>query len=218
MTSYSPPQLPHLILTCLSEYKETFQDSSSFSQIPIKIDENEVLELQQSILEAQYFDASSMAPLSAASIAALAKLRSYKPPPFDSRPPSCHHHALQHTPKLFRPCRIPRVREGGQATIAEEFNNQEEQGLTRYKVWGLTARILVDAARIAYGEEPEFEHNAHVGDEGLIARLQSTGHLGEKVLGRKDVTDANVNDARKEMKEEKSGAKKFRANKSVQTV
>jgi hypothetical protein len=29
--------------------------------------------------------------------------------------------------------------------------------MMRYKVWGMTARILVDAARLAYGEEPEFE-------------------------------------------------------------
>ncbi|KAA8576256.1 hypothetical protein MFRU_009g01680 [Monilinia fructicola] len=360
---------------------KTLQDSSSSPEIPTKIEENEVLELQQSILEAQYFDASSMAPLSAASIAALAKLRSYKPPPFDSvwnhlpvsrraavlvllfadrrgdlrvvitmrsntlrnfsgqaafpggkadslsetpfeiarreaseeiglprfdhkipTPFKIEHlcqlpFSLARTALAVRPCvaflhaddttagreasvegdMIPRldarevaavfsapfhnflraedevrkedesslpgkksdwysgawhewhdtkwrmhnfyvpitnqkvskpqVREGGQAAIAEEFDDQEEQEVTRYKVWGMTARILVDAARIAYGEEPEFEHNAHVGDEGLIAKLQSTGHLGEKVSSRKDVTDTNINDARKEITEEKSGAK-----------
>jgi coenzyme A diphosphatase NUDT7 len=32
--------------------------------------------------------------------------------------------------------------------------------LVRYKVWGMTARILVDAARVAYGEEPSFEVSA----------------------------------------------------------
>lgn len=37
----------------------------------------------------------------------------------------------------------PKVREGGQAAIAEELDEQEEQGLTRYKVWGMTARMLV---------------------------------------------------------------------------
>lgn len=47
---------------------EISQDSNLSSEIPIQIDENEVEELQQSILEAEYFDASSMAPLSAASI------------------------------------------------------------------------------------------------------------------------------------------------------
>lgn len=51
----------------------------------------------------------------------------------------------------------PKVREGGQASIAEQLDEEEEVGLTRYKVWGMTARMLVDAARVAYGEEPEFE-------------------------------------------------------------
>lgn len=53
----------------------------------------------------------------------------------------------------------PRVREGGQAAIAEQLEDEEDEdaGMTRYKVWGMTARILVDAARVAYGEEPEFE-------------------------------------------------------------
>jgi peroxisomal coenzyme A diphosphatase NUDT7 len=51
----------------------------------------------------------------------------------------------------------PRVREGGQAAIAEQLDEEEDAGLTRYKVWGMTARMLVDAARVAYREDPEFE-------------------------------------------------------------
>jgi len=51
----------------------------------------------------------------------------------------------------------PKIREGGQAAIAEQLDDDEEDGLQRYKVWGMTARMLVDAARVAYGEEPEFE-------------------------------------------------------------
>lgn len=51
----------------------------------------------------------------------------------------------------------PKVREGGQAAIAERLDEDEEDGMQRYKVWGMTARILVDAARVAYGEDPEFE-------------------------------------------------------------
>ncbi|EME79128.1 uncharacterized protein MYCFIDRAFT_190160 [Pseudocercospora fijiensis CIRAD86] len=47
----------------------------------------------------------------------------------------------------------------------------------RYRVFGMTARILVDAARVAYGEEPEFEHNSHFGDEDMIAKLMSIGRL-----------------------------------------
>jgi 8-oxo-dGTP pyrophosphatase MutT (NUDIX family) len=47
----------------------------------------------------------------------------------------------------------PRVREGDQKAIAERL----EEDPARYKVWGMTARILVDAARLAYGEDPTFE-------------------------------------------------------------
>ncbi|KAH9827079.1 Peroxisomal coenzyme A diphosphatase 1, peroxisomal, partial [Teratosphaeria destructans] len=47
----------------------------------------------------------------------------------------------------------------------------------RYRVFGLTARILVDCARVAYGEEPEFEHNSDFGDEEMIARLLRIGRL-----------------------------------------
>lgn len=51
--------------------------------------------------------------------------------------------------------------------------------LTAFRVFGMTARILVDAARVAYGEEPEFEHNSHFGDEEMIGRLLKIGRLSE---------------------------------------
>lgn len=47
-----------------------------------------------------------------------------------------------------------------------------------FRVFGMTARILVDAARAAYDEEPEFEHNSHFGDEDMIGRLFRLGKLG----------------------------------------
>ena len=50
-------------------------------------------------------------------------------------------------------------------------------GQPRYRVFGMTARILVDCARVAYGEEPEYEHNSHFGDEEMIDRLISIGRL-----------------------------------------
>jgi 8-oxo-dGTP pyrophosphatase MutT (NUDIX family) len=50
----------------------------------------------------------------------------------------------------------------------------------RYRVFGMTARILVDAARVAYGEEPQFEHNTHFGDEEMIERLIRIGRLSEE--------------------------------------
>lgn len=57
-------------------------------------------------------------------------------------------------------------------------NNALEQ--PRYRVFGMTARILVDAARVAYGEEPEYEHNSHFGDEDMIARLRAIGRLASE--------------------------------------
>ncbi|EGS19049.1 uncharacterized protein CTHT_0056710 [Thermochaetoides thermophila DSM 1495] len=65
----------------------------------------------------------------------------------------------------------------------EEKKSQEqddELDAPRYKVWGMTARILVDAATIAYGEQPEFEHNRHFGDEKIIVQLAEQGRLGPK--------------------------------------
>ncbi|KAI7525711.1 hypothetical protein KC331_g17375 [Hortaea werneckii] len=51
---------------------------------------------------------------------------------------------------------------------------------SRYRVFGMTARILVDCARVAYATEPEFEHNSHFGDEEMIARLLGIGRLAPK--------------------------------------
>ena len=52
--------------------------------------------------------------------------------------------------------------------------------LTTFRVFGMTARILVDAARVAYDEEPEFEHNSHFGDEEMIRGLLKMGRMSEK--------------------------------------
>lgn len=50
---------------------------------------------------------------------------------------------------------------------------------SRYRVFGMTARILVDAARVAYAREPSYPHNSHFGDEDMIVRLRKVGRLGE---------------------------------------
>ncbi|KAJ8611836.1 hypothetical protein MRB53_037749 [Persea americana] len=47
----------------------------------------------------------------------------------------------------------------------------------RYRVFGMTARILVDCARVAYGLEPTFAHNSQFGDEDMLARLLAVGRL-----------------------------------------
>ncbi|RMJ22986.1 NUDIX domain-containing protein [Aspergillus sp. HF37] len=63
------------------------------------------------------------------------------------------------------------------AMLEEQERTGEAQ---RYRVFGMTARILVDAARVAYGLEPEFEHNSHFGDEDMIARLRRMGRLSSE--------------------------------------
>jgi peroxisomal coenzyme A diphosphatase NUDT7 len=89
----------------------------------------------------------------------------------------------------------PRVREGGQAALAEEA--EEEGAPTRYKVWGMTARMLVDAATLAYGEQPEFEHQAHFGDEKIIEALERMGRLGDKKKEGSVITPDDLREAAK---------------------
>lgn len=88
----------------------------------------------------------------------------------------------------------PRQRDGGLAAISEHGAEEaaaaelakkaEEEAAKaeggRFKVWGMTARVAVDAARIAFGREPEFEHNAHFGDEKIINDLDRQGKFTEK--------------------------------------
>lgn len=88
----------------------------------------------------------------------------------------------------------PKVREGGLAAIAEQLD-EEQEDVGRYMVWGMTGRMLVDTARIAYAQEPEFEHNKHYGDEALIERLAGMGRLHEKK--RKPETDVAPEGAKK---------------------
>ncbi|RDW67751.1 hypothetical protein BP6252_09147 [Coleophoma cylindrospora] len=100
----------------------------------------------------------------------------------------------------------PKSRDGGQAAIAEELDHEE---LTRYRVWGMTARILVDAARIAYGEDPEFEFNTHLGDERMIENLEKMGQMKEKKPGGPDLSRTSLEEASKKTAAEmrKSDAK-----------
>lgn len=79
-------------------------------------------------------------------------------------------YASMHRKSSFHPP-IPRSKD--QANNADDALDQP-----RYRVFGMTARILVDAARVAYGEEPEFEHNSHFGDEDMIERLMKIGRMG----------------------------------------
>ncbi|ROV99921.1 hypothetical protein VMCG_06163 [Cytospora schulzeri] len=110
-----------------------------------------------------------------------------------------------HVPVIHQRVTKPKVREGGLAALAEqvgdEEDDEEEVEVGRYLVWGMTGRMLVDTARVAYGREPEFEHNAHFGDEALIERLAGAGRLGEKKR------PAAVEAAREEVNKAKEGSK-----------
>ncbi|RTE76218.1 hypothetical protein BHE90_009331 [Fusarium euwallaceae] len=72
-----------------------------------------------------------------------------------------------------------------QENLAEKLE-EEEEAVGRFKVWGMTARMLVDAARIAYAEDPEMEHNDNYGDEAIIAHADELGDLSEKKEERKE--------------------------------
>lgn len=78
----------------------------------------------------------------------------------------------------------PKKRNLQQSAAVSQLEELEESS-KRYRVWGMTARMLVDAARLAYApEEPEFEHNSNFGDEVMIQRLLRVGRLSaEKKRG-----------------------------------
>ncbi|RSL39646.1 hypothetical protein CEP53_013906 [Fusarium sp. AF-6] len=76
-------------------------------------------------------------------------------------------------------------RSSAQENLAEKLE-EEEEAVGRFKVWGMTARMLVDAARIAYAEDPEMEHNDNYGDEAIIAHADELGDLSEKKEERKE--------------------------------
>ncbi|KAF2468229.1 uncharacterized protein BDR25DRAFT_290959 [Lindgomyces ingoldianus] len=78
---------------------------------------------------------------------------------------------------------------------AEEPNPLDD--LATFRVFGMTARILVDAARVAYGEEPEFEHNSHFGDEDMIGRLLKIGRLSEIRKKGEELTREVIREASK---------------------
>ncbi|OAA32788.1 NUDIX domain-containing protein [Moelleriella libera RCEF 2490] len=62
--------------------------------------------------------------------------------------------------------------------MGEALETQQEQE-GRFKVWGMTGRLLVDAARIAYDEEPEIEHNESFGDYDIIEKADEEGVFNE---------------------------------------
>lgn len=70
-------------------------------------------------------------------------------------------------------------RRGLEPPLPRSFYRVADDALAqpRYRVFGMTARMLVDVARVAYDEDPDFEHNSHFGDEDMIMKLLSIGRL-----------------------------------------
>jgi hypothetical protein len=64
-------------------------------------------------------------------------------------------------------------------TLDEAEAAEQEKRQDRFKVWGMTGRVLVDAARVSYGEDPEMEHNASFGDLDVIERAKEEGQFEE---------------------------------------
>ena len=87
-------------------------------------------------------------------------------------------------------------REGLKKQQGEE--GVEENILIHYRIWGMTAKILLDAARIAYAREPDFDCLQEKGDEHMIATLWDRGMLrgdrqhGEEFVVREVLRKGNL--------------------------
>lgn len=105
-----------------------------------------------------------------------------------------------HVPVHTQRVRTPKVRAGGQAVLDEHGSEEGDEGSPqRFLVWGMTGRILVDAARIAYGRDPEFEHNKNYGDDALIEQQAREGKLMTEKIRKEvglDATKEEVKDAK----------------------
>ncbi|KAI2628968.1 NUDIX hydrolase domain-like protein [Xylaria nigripes] len=100
-----------------------------------------------------------------------------------------------HVPVHTQRVTTPKVRDSGLAALDEG----EEAPVQRFLVWGMTARILVDAARIAYAREPGFEHNLHYGDEALITQQAKEG----KILTEKKRKEVGLDAIKEDVKDVK---------------
>jgi hypothetical protein len=80
--------------------------------------------------------------------------------------------------------------------------------MNRFRVFGMTARILVDAARVAFGREPEFEHNSHFGDEDMIREMVKQGKLYDKPPSKRKAV-VEIGEDGKERKRRDSGDSKM---------
>lgn len=81
---------------------------------------------------------------------------------------------------------IPDPLENGNGTPAQ--GEKIEEVAERYRVWGMTAKILVEAASLAYARRPEFEHNEVWGDEKIILLANEEGQFFDRASTKIKVT------------------------------
>ncbi|ATY61029.1 NUDIX domain [Cordyceps militaris] len=80
---------------------------------------------------------------------------------------------------FYVPVNNQQVSRPAEGSTAVEETKQDVDFEGRFKVWGMTGRVLVDAARIAYGEPPEVEHNPGLGDTDIIRIAEQDGVFQE---------------------------------------
>ncbi|MCJ1316531.1 hypothetical protein MMC15_001852 [Xylographa vitiligo] len=59
-----------------------------------------------------------------------------------------------------------------------------------YQVLGMTARMILDTARLAYAEDPSFSYEPQIGDENMLRKLLESGRFSvEKIPGSSITSD-----------------------------
>ncbi|PFH59686.1 hypothetical protein XA68_12009 [Ophiocordyceps unilateralis] len=139
-------------------------------------------------------DAREVAALFSAPLYNFLKTEDLPPPPGQSLPPGSWYdgawtrwkdvpwrvhnfYVPVNNQRVMRPRRRSSTASGGspRAALDNSLFDDQERFEGRLKVWGMTGRLLVDAARIAYDEAPEMEHNESYGDLDVIMRAAEDG-------------------------------------------
>jgi coenzyme A diphosphatase NUDT7 len=83
-----------------------------------------------------------------------------------------------------------------------DSESMQTAGMT-FRIFGLTAKILVETARIAFGRAPQFEDHSPLGDENLIRDYIREGKMGDVMRSSsqgKRVVRAKTGDKEKQKK------------------
>lgn len=99
--------------------------------------------------------------------------------------------------RVVKPRNRPAELEREKLAAQEQGQDDSTPEIQRYRVFGMTARMIVDCARVAYGREPEFEHNSHFGDEMMIAQLRRMGRLSARRQPSDELTRETMEKAAK---------------------